>query len=77
MRDEAHRFAIEFHRRVRGKEMRESALDGVRGVGEAKKRLLLTAFGSLEALAAASVEEIAAVPGIGVKLARTVKEALA
>jgi excinuclease ABC subunit C len=76
VRDEAHRFAITYHRTLRGKQTRRSALDGVPGVGPKRKRALLRAFGSVKALRAASVEEIAAVEGVGERLAETVKRAL-
>ena len=64
VRDEAHRFAIEYHRQLRGKAMTASVLDDITGVGPKRKRALLRAFGSVKRLRAASVEEIAAVSGI-------------
>ena len=76
VRDEAHRFAITYHRTLRGKAARRSALDDVPGVGPKRKRALLRAFGSVKALRDASVEEIAAVEGVGGRLAETVKRAL-
>ena len=76
VRDEAHRFAITYHRTLRGKATRRSALDAVPGVGPKRKRALLRAFGSVKALREASVEEIAAVEGVGGRLAETVKRAL-
>ena len=72
IRDEAHRFAINFHRSKRSKVMLESLLDGVAGLGEIRRKSLLTHFGSVTALKAATVEELAVVPGIGKKMAKTI-----
>nr|WP_212763055.1 excinuclease ABC subunit UvrC [Gordonia araii] len=77
VRDEAHRFAITFHRSKRSKRMTTSALDAVPGLGPTRRTALVTAFGSVANLRAASVDEIAAVPGIGPTTAKTVHEALA
>jgi excinuclease ABC subunit C len=76
VRDEAHRFAITYHRQKRGKAATSSALDDVPGLGPARRKALLKHFGSVRKLTAASVEEIAAVPGIGPRLAATVSAAL-
>jgi excinuclease ABC subunit C len=76
IRDEAHRFAIAFHRQRRSKRMTASALDGVPGLGEVRRKALLRRFGSLKKLAAASPEEIAAVPGVGPRTAEAVLAAL-
>jgi excinuclease ABC subunit C len=76
VRDEAHRFAITYHRAKRGKAATTSALDSVPGLGPARRSALLKAFGSVKALSAARAEEIAAVPGIGPKVAGTVLAAL-
>ncbi|HEY0240762.1 MAG TPA: excinuclease ABC subunit UvrC [Friedmanniella sp.] len=76
VRDEAHRFAITHHRGRRSKSMVESVLDQVPGLGEVRRRTLLHHFGSLRKLRAATVEEIAAVPGFGTKTALAVKIAL-
>ncbi|TWG93114.1 excinuclease ABC subunit C [Nocardioides sp. J9] len=76
VRDEAHRFAIAHHRNRRSKSMVESVLDGVPGLGEVRRKTLLRHFGSLRKLRAASVEEIAAVPGVGPRTAAAIKEAL-
>jgi excinuclease ABC subunit C len=77
VRDEAHRFAITFHRAKRGKAALGSALDGVPGLGPSRRAALLKAFGSVKAVSAATPEQIAAaVPGIGPKLAETVVAAL-
>jgi excinuclease ABC subunit C len=76
VRDEAHRFAITYHRSKRSKRMTASALDSVRGLGEHRRKALVTHFGSVARLKQASVEEITAVPGIGAATARAVLEAL-
>ena len=76
LRDEAHRFAITHHRSRRSKSMVESLLDQVPGLGEVRRKALITYFGSLKKVRAATVEEIAAVPGFGPKLALAIKEAL-
>jgi excinuclease ABC subunit C len=77
IRDEAHRFAITFHRQKRGKSMTASALDEVPGLGPAKRKSLLKHFGSVKKIRAASVDELLAVPGIGPALAETVHSSLA
>ena len=74
LRDEAHRFAINFHRSKRSKVMLESLLDEVPGLGEIRRKSLLTHFGSVTALKAATVDELASVPGIGGKMAQTIME---
>jgi excinuclease ABC subunit C len=76
IRDEAHRFAVEFHRKRRGKAMTRSALDALAGVGPVRRKRLLTAFGSVGALKKASVDEIAAVKGMTPALASSIKTAL-
>ena len=76
VRDEAHRFAITYHRNVRGRRSLESSLDAVPGVGGKRKRDLLRHFGSLAALRRAPLDEIAALPGIGPKTAQVIKEHL-
>jgi excinuclease ABC subunit C len=76
VRDEAHRFAITYHRSKRSKRMTASALDSVRGLGEHRRKALVTHFGSVARLKDATVEEITAVPGIGVATANAVLEAL-
>jgi excinuclease ABC subunit C len=76
VRDEAHRFAIDFHRARRDTAMSGSVLDGVRGVGPARKRALLRHFGSPDRLLAASREELEAVPGVPGKLAREIHRQL-
>ena len=76
VRDEAHRFAITQHRRRRSKGMTASVLDDVPGLGPARRKMLLTHFGSVKRLKAASVEEIASVRGMGDKTAEAVVAAL-
>jgi excinuclease ABC subunit C len=77
VRDEAHRFAITFHRKKRSKSMVESALDDIAGLGATRKKALLRHFGSLKRLKAASVEEVMEVPGVGRRTAEAVVAALA
>jgi excinuclease ABC subunit C len=77
VRDEAHRFAIAYHRQKRSKAMTVSALDDVPGLGETRRKALLRKFGSIKRLRAASAEEIAEVPGIGPRTAEAVVAALA
>ena len=72
LRDEAHRFAINFHRSKRSKVMLESLLDEVAGLGEIRRKSLLSHFGSVSALKAATIDELAVVPGIGKKMAKTI-----
>jgi excinuclease ABC subunit C len=76
VRDEAHRFAITYHRSKRSKRMTASALDSVPGLGEHRRKALVTHFGSVARITEASVEEITAVPGIGVATAKAVLDAL-
>ena len=77
VRDEAHRFAIAYHRQKRSKAMTTSALDDVAGLGEARRKALLRHFGSLKRLKAATVEEVMEVPGVGRRTAEAVVTALA
>ena len=76
VRDEAHRFAISYHRSKRSKRMTASALDTVPGLGETRRKALVTHFGSVARIRQASVEEITAVPGIGTTTAAAVLAAL-
>jgi excinuclease ABC subunit C len=76
IRDEAHRFAITYHRKLRGRELVLSVLDEVHGIGAARKKALLKKFGSLDAIRQSSVEDLTAVPGITRKLAEAVLQAL-
>jgi excinuclease ABC subunit C len=77
VRDEAHRFAIAFHRQKRSKAMTASALDGIPGLGETRRKALLRHFGSLKRLRAATVEEVMEVNGVGRASADAVVAALA
>ena len=77
IRDEAHRFAITYHRQKRSKRMRRSALDDIPGLGPARRSELVKHFGSIKKLKAASVDEIAEVKGVGPKLAEKVHDSLA
>ncbi len=72
IRDEAHRFAITFHRQKRGKAMTVSALDGVPGLGESKRKALLAHFGSVKAIKAATVGELSEAKGVGPALATAI-----
>jgi excinuclease ABC subunit C len=77
LRDEAHRFANAYHQKLRKRRIQESVLDEFPGFGEKRKLLLLQTFGSIQRLRQASAEEIATVPGIGLKTATALKEFLA
>lgn len=76
VRDEAHRFAITSHRKLRTKTGIASRLDGVPGIGPARRNVLLKRFGSIEDIIDASIEELTAVTGITAKLAQTIKDHL-
>jgi len=76
IRDEAHRFAISYHTRVRKKAAFTSALDQIPGIGPSRKRALIKRFGSIKGIRAASLEELASVPGMTDSLAEMVKEHL-
>ncbi|MEO0158312.1 MAG: excinuclease ABC subunit UvrC [candidate division WOR-3 bacterium] len=76
IRDEAHRFAVSYHRTLRGRRGMGSVLDGLEGIGPERKKALMRYFGSLDRLRGASLEEIERVPGIGKKLAREIYEFL-
>jgi len=76
IRDEAHRFAIAFHRRRRAKATVKSALDAVPGIGPAKRKALLQRFGSVKRIREAALEEISSVRGVSLKEARAVKKFL-
>ena len=75
-RDEAHRFAITFHRNLRGKSSVKSALDSVPGIGPKRRKMLIRTFGSVKGIREASEEQIAASPGMTEKVARQIKEHL-
>jgi excinuclease ABC subunit C len=76
VRDEAHRFAITYHRKLRSKRTLSSALDHIPGVGGARKRALLRAFGSVRAIQAATVEQLTAIPSVNQKLAQDILDNL-
>ncbi len=76
VRDEAHRFAITYHRKKRDKQFSRSGLEDLPGIGPKKAKLLLKAFGSVKRLKEAGAEEIAKVAGVTVERAREVKEAV-
>ena len=72
VRDEAHRFAITYHRRLRSREMARSELDGIPGVGPKRKRALLDAMGDLDRIREASMEELRTVDGMNESAARSI-----
>jgi excinuclease ABC subunit C len=76
LRDEAHRFALDYHRKKRERRSLSSPLDEIPGVGPARKKALLRRFGSLARLTRATEEEIAATPGVGPALAGQIKARL-
>jgi excinuclease ABC subunit C len=76
LRDEAHRFAVTYHRNLRSRRMHISALDKVEGLGPARRRTLLRAFGSVEALLQVSETDLAAMEGIGPVLAQRIQKEL-
>jgi excinuclease ABC subunit C len=76
IRDEAHRFAITFHRQKRAARALRSPLDDIPGVGATRKKALLKRFGSLARLRTADVDELRTVPGVGPALARTIHDHL-
>lgn len=76
VRDEAHRFAITFHRQVRGKSAIQSRLDDVPGIGPTRKKALLRKFGSVRAIREASIDDLASTVGMTRKLAEAVKQTL-
>ena len=72
VRDESHRFAVTYHRKLRSKKIEESPLDGIEGIGQKRKIELLRHFGDLEAIGKASIEEIKEVKGMNEKAAKNV-----
>jgi excinuclease ABC subunit C len=76
IRDEAHRFAVGYHRTLRTKAARESALDRVPGLGPKRRALLLQTFGSLERIRRQPADALAAVPGIGLRMAERILRAI-
>jgi excinuclease ABC subunit C len=77
VRDEAHRFAITYHRQKRSTSMLVSLLDEVPGLGDTRRKALMKRFGSLKRLRAATIEELMEVPGIGRRTAEAVQAAIA
>ncbi|MBN1220868.1 MAG: excinuclease ABC subunit UvrC [Anaerolineae bacterium] len=76
IRDEAHRFGVTYHRTLRGKSAVHSGLDDVEGIGPKRRRALLQKFGSIQAIREASVEELAAIPGMTRRAAQVLKDTL-
>lgn len=76
LQDEVHKTAIEYHRKVRDKEMTKSKLDYINGIGEKKRQLLLKEFGSVDKIKKASIEELTKIKGINETLAKKIKEEL-
>ncbi len=77
IRDEAHRFAVTYHQKLRARRAVRSVLDDVPGVGPARKRALLRRFGSVRAMADATPATLAEVPGVGPQLAEKIRQAIA
>ena len=76
IRDEAHRFGLNYHRTLRSKTGLASQLEDIKGIGPRRRKALLQRFGSLDGVRAASLDELSAVPGMTADIARQVKEAL-
>jgi len=76
IRDEAHRFAVTYHQKLRARRAVRSVLDDVPGIGPAKKRALLRRFGSVTAMRDASPQSLAEVPGVGLQLAEKIRQAI-
>ena len=76
IRDEAHRFAVTYHQKLRARRAVRSVLDDVPGIGPAKKRALLRRFGSVKAMRDASPQSLAEVPGVGLQLAEKIRQAI-
>jgi excinuclease ABC subunit C len=74
VRDEAHRFAITYHRKLRDKRTTQSLLDSVPGIGPTRKKALIKKFGSLRGVRLATIEELQEVPGISRELAEAIKD---
>jgi excinuclease ABC subunit C len=72
IRDEAHRRAITYHRKLRGKRIKESELDQIPGIGPKKRKLLLVHFGDLMGVSEAKFEDLVLVPGISQSLAKNI-----
>jgi excinuclease ABC subunit C len=76
VRDETHRFGVTYHRQLRGKSAVHSSLDDIDGIGPKRRRALLAKFGSINAIRSASIEELAAVPGMSKRAAQVLKDTL-
>jgi excinuclease ABC subunit C len=76
IRDEAHRFALSFHRSRRSRAALTSELDAIAGIGKKRKQTLLKHFGGIDAIREATMEEIGALPGMGIQAARAIRDAL-
>ena len=76
IRDEAHRFALQYHRKLRGKQAMRSVLDDIHGVGPKRKAMLLKHFGNVESVSRADLDVLAALPGMNRKIAKALKEGL-
>ena len=76
IRDEAHRFAITFHRNLRSKDSLKSPIDNVTGIGPKRKRMLMRRFGTLKGIKEAAVDDIASVPGMTRSLAIRLKQTI-
>ena len=74
IQEEVHRFAIEYHRSLHGKRTISSVLDEIKGIGPVRRNALLASFGSVDAIKAASLEELAAVPGMNERTAASIKD---
>lgn len=77
LQNEVHRFAISYHKSLRGKSMIKSQLDGIKGIGPKRKKILMEKYGSIEKIKNADIEELAKLPGMNENAARSVKEELA
>jgi len=77
LRDESHRTAVQYHRKVRRSSRLVSELDGIPGVGPSRRKALLTRFGSVQGVRSATLDELSQIPGVGDALARVILEALA
>jgi excinuclease ABC subunit C len=76
IRDEAHRFALSYHKKLRRRIIENSLLDFIPGIGEKKKKLLLSKFKSIDSIREVPVEELKKLPGIGEKTAQKIKDVL-
>ena len=74
VQEEAHRFAIDYHRKLRGKKLSRSVLDGIEGIGEKRKLSLLSHFGSVDAIKAAAIQDLAETPGLNRSVAESIKQ---